>query len=96
MESDPGLARKVDDMFTVPLCRECHAHWHSKAYLPCYEYRSIAAAPDHAQDTMAFRVAHEQSVALMYQQEAMLMAKWIKDYGIDIPQPEDDDESETF
>jgi hypothetical protein len=97
MQSDPGLARKPDDMYTVPLCRECHTHWHMKAYLPVHEYARITISGTEIENSAgAFAVAHAKSIALMYQREAQLMAAWIKDYVLDIPDEPMPDNGDVF
>jgi hypothetical protein len=95
-EQGSGMGMKPDDAATLPLCRPCHDHWHSRAYLPIFEYKSTwkGAAADEATQ---FELARVRSMKLFYQAQASLLAKWIKDYSIDIPQgASDDGESEAF
>jgi hypothetical protein len=63
MEGDGGMGRKVDDTFTVPLCRQCHQCWHTEGTLPSYR------------DSQSRRT---ESIALIYQNQAMLLGRWIR------------------
>lgn len=84
MEGGAGGARKADDMFTVPLCRGCHAHWHQSGYLPRFDWRSIDGTAETPLEAH-FALARSQSVALMYGAQARLMAHWIRAYDLTIP-----------
>ena len=33
MERGGGMGMKVDDHYTVPLCRECHQQWHTEGHV---------------------------------------------------------------
>lgn len=95
MQGMSGVARKVDDFFTVPLCRDCHQAWHQQAYLPCYEWRR-AGQPATPGDKDAFSIAHERSRAAMYQSEAKLLAEWLRIVDADTVRPPPPDEDDRF
>lgn len=82
MEHLGGMGLKVDDHYTVPLCRICHDHWHQHRYLPCYEPENRSKP--------AFKLAVAKSAALMYQQEAFLLAAWMRIQAHPFDQPNDD------
>lgn len=63
MRGSGGLGMKVDDTYTVPLCRRCHACWHTEGVLP--GFRNY----DHA-----LRLSEQH----MYQTEAKLLSEWIR------------------
>ena len=63
MRGAGGLGMKVDDTHTVPLCRRCHACWHTEGTLPCYRM---------------YEPEQRQSEAFMYQAQARLLSSWIQ------------------
>lgn len=72
MRGGGGMALKVDDTHTVPLCRACHNRWHAQAYFPCFDFER-----DEKSDR-GFDEAHRSSVELMYRTEARLLSSWIQ------------------
>lgn len=73
MENSGGMAMKVDDTFTVPLCKSCHDCWHDHRYLPCFKPEA---------DEASFRIAVDRSRALQYQAQARLLSTWIQMFGM--------------
>ena len=71
MENDGGVALKVSDFNTVPLCSStperpgCHDIWHISGRLPCYR------------DVEPLQLAVTMSRALMYRAQARMLAHWM-------------------
>lgn len=78
MQGDGGMGRKPDDYYTAPLCRKCHHHWHQQSFLPCFDWRAPGEPSMQGGEGKDFRIAHEQSRAIMYQAQAKLLAEWLR------------------
>lgn len=67
MPGRSGMGRKPDDLFTVPLCRDCHESFHQHRYTP------LRAPTERGE--LAHSLAVAQTAADLYRAQALLLAQ---------------------